>query len=316
MGLDLSSLSDFTRENSGILISDSVIKAKTIQESAISIQTGVKNTDSINRLENTINLQSGDCISTPSGTTKLTQRSISVCPFTHYDEKCLDNFEDKWTSELMSRGSNNESLPFEQLYTEHVTEQINKEIEDIAWRGDTTSSTHPLSLCDGWLKQIDDDSSNTILINSGNSKSYSAFTTSNAISIIDEMVDNIDEEVVENDDLTLFISRSQFNTLVRAYRDLNNFSINYQTQNESDGRIMLPGYDNIQVQVAPGLRTTNRIVLTPASNLFYGTDLENDKEDFRMFYDEQKDVLVERIKFKIGFNHAFGKYVVHYDQDG
>lgn len=305
MAFDVSNLSDYTKENSGILVAESIIKSpRTL--GVVSIQTGVKSKDSINLIDQDITLQKGDCINSSAAGDDLTfsQRELAACPLTHYNEKCLDVLEDKWTSELMRPGSTNEEIPFEEMYSNYITSKIGKIVEEIAWQGDTNNSGN-LGQCDGWLKQIENDGDATVIT--------SGYSKSDALARVDELVDNLDEDAREKDDLTLFISRADFDTLTRAYRDANLFDTQYHATANADGTYMLPGYDNIRVLVAPGLAGSQKMVLTPASNLYFGTDMENEYEDFRIFYDEQLDKIIERVKFKIAFNHAFGSEVVELD---
>ncbi len=51
----------------------------------------------------------------------------------------------------------------------------------------------------------------------------------------------------------------------------------------ADGDIIYPG-TNVRIVAVPGLTSTNRIVATYLGNLFYGTDLLSDEENFEFEY--------------------------------
>jgi hypothetical protein len=59
-----------------------------------------------------------------------------------------------------------------------------------------------------------------------------------------------------------------------------------------------------------GLTGTDRIFIAEASNLFVGTDLLNDQEDFKIFFSEDNDEVRFKQKFKIGFQMAFPARIV------
>ena len=73
---DLSSLAPFTDEVGGLLISEAVAKGRTAE--VITIQAGVKGTQSLNLLSSTLNVQTGTCGWDPSGATTYTQRNICL----------------------------------------------------------------------------------------------------------------------------------------------------------------------------------------------------------------------------------------------
>jgi hypothetical protein len=72
---------------------------------------------------------------------------------------------------------------------------------------------------------------------------------------------------------------------------------------------MVPG-TNVKAIAVKGLNSQNAMVATPTSNLYLGTDLTSDMEDFRIFYSEDNDEVRMRAKFKLGFNYAFSDFVV------
>ena len=72
---------------------------------------------------------------------------------------------------------------------------------------------------------------------------------------------------------------------------------------------MHPG-TNIRVIAVRGLNTANRVLLAEASNLYIGTDLLSDAEDFKVFYSQDFDEVRFLAKFKLGVQVAFIENVV------
>lgn len=310
-GFDVSALSDYTKENSGILVAESIIQAPRTLD-MVSVQTGVKASDSINIMDQPITLQSGYCAGGTDGgdSLKFTQRTLDACPITYESKKCWNELEDYWQSQIMKAGSLQDEIPtqdqFNEIYTQYITSKIGKIVEDIAWRGNTNDSGN-LGKCDGWIKQISGDSATNEVTG------YSDPSGTNLIDLIDDLVDNVDEDVREAEDLTLFVPRLYFDRLARAYRDQNFYAPMYHKEAEADGRYRLPTYDNITIAVSPGLNNSDFLCLTPASNLYFGTDLQNEFEDFRIHYSEDDDRVIERVKFKLAFNHAIGSEIAWAD---
>jgi len=55
---------------------------------------------------------------------------------------------------------------------------------------------------------------------------------------------------------------------------------------------------------------TGKAILAEASNLYMGTDLLNDSENFRISYDQHEDDVKVIQKFKVGFQVAFPERIV------
>ena len=69
---------------------------------------------------------------------------------------------------------------------------------------------------------------------------------------------------------------------------------------------------NVIVFPAKGLAGVNdKMVLTPAKNLYVGTDLENDPENFKQWFSNDTQTLRFLIKYKIGTAIAFPEQVVY-----
>ena len=77
----------------------------------------------------------------------------------------------------------------------------------------------------------------------------------------------------------------------------------------ADGEIVYPG-TNIKVIAVPGLTTTNRIVATYLGNLFYGTDLLSDEEQFQIWFSQDNDEVRFQAAFKAGVQFAYPDLIV------
>lgn len=302
MAFDVSGLSTWTDEHKMDLIRASILKGRTAD--IINVQAGIKNSATINIMSSPVTGQAGACGFNANGDTVLTQRAITVCDMKVNEKFCLNDLEDYYTSKMMNPGSYNESIPFEQIFSEEKVDQVNALIEDLIWKGDTALSGN-LALCNGLVKLINSDASGQTI------STTAAITASNIIAIVDEMVADIPEGVIDAGDLKLFCSYAQYRTYAAALRDANLF--HYTGAEGSDFRMFIPGV-NVEIVAVRGLSSVTEMFLTPASNLYLGTDLLSDGESFKLFYSEDNDEVRFISKWKQGVNFAFPEFIVRYKQ--
>ena len=208
----------------------------------------------------------------------------------------------------MNPGSYNEDIPFEQLYAEDKAAKINSMVEEIVWKGDVGATAGlNIALCDGLLKKID--AEDTVV--SSNTAGATSIDASNVIDSVDAMVEAVPVDIIDADDLVLFISYADYRTYSKALRDANLYHYDGAENQGQEFTQMVPG-TNVKVVAVKGLNGTSRMVLTKSSNLYAGTDLLSDAEDFKIFYSQDNDEVRFIAKFKIGVEMAFPEFVVEY----
>lgn len=302
MAFNVTDLSTWTDEHKLDLIRASILEGKTIK--LISLQPGIKRSADINILSSSPNfVLGGSCGFTSSGDTVLSQESITVCDLKYNESLCVETLEDYYTSKMMKAGNKGaEVLPVEQIFSEEIAEKISEFVDKLAWQGNTGSGAGELSLCDGFLKKIDDNSSTVI---TGSSRTdFTGSTT--IIASVDAVIsafyaDSDAVNDVDADDLTFWIGYDLFRTYSTALRDANLFHYDGKPTNQE---LIIPG-TNIKMVAVRGLNGQDTGVLTRASNLYMGTDLQSDMEDFSIFYSRDNDEVRVIAKFKIGFAIAF-----------
>jgi len=298
MSLNVSALTAWTDEHKLDLIAKSVLKGRTID--MINLQSGIKNAATINTLNSVVDFQAGGCGWSEAGTTVLSQRTITVCPIKLNESTCLDTLETYYTSKMMRPGSYNEDIPFAQLFADEKAAQVSSFVDSLIWAGDTSTSGD-LSLCDGFIKLMDADAS-VVDVNV-------TFTAGTIVASVDAMVAAVPSDVIDHDDLTLFMGYDNYRVYAKALRDANLFHYTGAENQGQDFSQVVPG-TNVKVVAVKGLNGIARFVLTPAKNLYVGVDMLSDMEDFSIFYSADNDEVRTRIKFKIGVNYAFSDFVV------
>lgn len=153
MGVDVSALSNYTEQNKQALITKAVLTAKTIK--MMVLMAGIKSSETINIADTDAVFQvGGTCGFNASGTTAITQRTVTIGKIKVQEALCPKTLESKYTQVLLQSGSKYDGLPFEQVYAELKTELIAKQLEIGVWQGDTTSGSAALNKFDGLIKLI------------------------------------------------------------------------------------------------------------------------------------------------------------------
>jgi hypothetical protein len=304
MSLNVSALSTYTDELKMELIKKSVLEGRTTQ--LITVQPDIKSAASINIIDSTLELQAGACGWNDAGTTALSQRDIAVCPIKVNESICLDTLESYYTQKMMQPGSYNEEIPFEQMFAEEKAGKISAVIDDIIWKGSVTGGTGNLALCDGFIELAGGSS-----VVAGNTSSATAIDASNVIDLVDDMVTALPADIIDADDLHLFVGYDTYRLYSKALRDANLFHYTGAEDQGQEFSQMVPG-TNVRVIAVRGLNGTNKMMLSRAANLYFGTDLLSDAEEFRIFYSEDNDEVRFRAKWKMGVQFAFPEFVVFF----
>jgi len=297
MSLDLSALGNYTDETKNELVRKSLLGGRTI--GLANIQAGIKTTAPINILESDAVFQAGACGFNASGSTVLTQRPITVKKVKINEAMCIEDLEAKYTQTLLKAGSTQEEMPFEALYSEEKAAKIQKELEKLAWQGDTTGSGN-LAMADGLIKIIDNDSATV----TGTTKALDA---ANIIDAVDEMIAAIPEDMIMSTDLHIFVGYDKYRLYAAQLRAANMF--HYTGEEGGDFVMTVPG-TNVKIIAVGGLNGQDKAYLAEASNLVVGVDLLGEEEDFKIRYSEDNDEVRFTTKFKIGFATAFPERVV------
>ena len=314
MGFDVSALANYTKENEALLVTSSVLGAKTaaLIKSAGNVMVGVKSSEKINIMETDAIFQDGaSCGFNASGSTTFTQRTVTPGKIKVNEALCPKDLEAKYLQKALPTGSMYDSVPFEQEYSEKKAKTIAAQLETALWTGDTSSVNVNLNRFDGLVKLI---GAATGVV-AANASTYisgaplSSITAANVISIFDGVYQAIPAKVVAADDMTIFCGQDLFRTYTVALK--NSGSFNYQIDVKADSEFVLPG-TTIKVIAVAGLNGTNKVYAMRLSNMFLGTDLLNEEEKFEIFYAKEADQVRFVSEFKMGVNIAFPDEVVKF----
>ena len=312
MSFSVSSLTNYTKENEALLVSSSVLGAKTaaLIKSAGNVMVGVKSAETINIMDTDAFFQAGGtCGWNASGTTSFTQRTVTVGKIKVQESLCPKALEAKYLQKALPTGSQYDSIPFEQDYSDKKAKTIAAQLETAIWQGDTDSANGNLNKFDGLIKLIGAASGVVDANVSGyvSGAPLTSITAANVIALFDGVYKAIPAKVVSADDMTIFCGMDTFRTYTIALKNANMF--NYAFDGKADSEFVLPG-TSIKVVAVQGLNSTNDVYAMRLSNLFLGTDLLNEEEKFEIFFAKEADEVRFAAEFKMGVNIAFPDEIV------
>ena len=312
MSFSVSTLTNYTKENEALLVSSSVLGAKTaaLIKSAGNVMVGVKSAETINIMDTDAFFQAGgSCGWNASGTTSFTQRTVTVGKIKVQEALCPKALEAKYLQKALPTGSQYDSIPFEQDYADRKAKTIASQLETSIWQGDTASANGNLNKFDGLIKLIGAASGVVDANVSGyvSGAPLTSITAANVVSLLDGVYKAIPAKVVSADDMTIFVGQDTFRTYTIALKNANMF--NYAFDGKADSEFVLPGTP-IKVVAVEGLNSTNDIYAMRLSNLFLGTDLLNEEEKFEIFFAKEADEVRFAAEFKMGVNIAFPDEIV------
>lgn len=315
MSFSVGTLANYTKENVQPLLTSAVLGSKTAQilKDAGQIVVGIKSSEKLPIMDTDAFFQSGDsCGFNASGTTSFTQRTLTIGRLKLNETLCLRDLEAKFLQQALPAGSNYDSMIFAEAYANRKAEKIAAQLETASWQGDTASANGNLNKFDGFIKHITAAGASVVNANSVqyNGSVATDITDANVIGVFDAVYKAIPAEIVAKDDVAIFCGMDVFRTYILKLKNSNLF--NYQIDVKADSEFFLPGTP-IKVIALQGLNGTNKIVAGRISNFFIGTDLMDEQfEKFKMWYDDNDDLVKTAVHWKYGTQIAFPDQVVKF----
>jgi len=304
---DVSGLNAYVDDQREDLIHRSVTEAQTL--SYIAIQQGIKGTEDLKLLNDSIVYQTGDCSMSPSGDTIFTDRQISVETIGYLKRFCQKDLAGFWTQLALRPGAmaEDKTLPFEQVLINYLLELHAFELEKLIWQGNKLTGSGNLAFMNGFNQFLTVANGCVDLNQSGQTQ----IDATNAFDIFYEAFTETPANIAEGQDFICFTGRENFNFLLKNLVDLNLYHF-APNQIGTMSEILLPG-TNMRVVKVNGLNGTTKIYTGRASHFYFGTDLSSDFESYDLWYSFDDDVIYLRSKFRAGVQVPFLNQVGTYE---
>ena len=202
MAFSVGTLADYTKENEALLVTNSVLGAKTAQliKSQGNVMVGVKSSETINVMDTDAFFQAGGtCGFNASGTTSFTQRPVVVGKIKVNEALCPKALEAKYLQKALPTGSRYDSIPFEQEYSDKKAKVIAAQLETAIWQGSLVSADGNLNKFKGFIRHSLEASASIIAANSSTYISggpVASITSANVIAVFDAVYLAIPAKVV------------------------------------------------------------------------------------------------------------------------
>ena len=308
MSFNVASLTNYVNEQQTDLISRLYFE-KTSSD-YFTLQSGVKKTDALHLLAVTAFPQDGSgCSPTASGDVVFSNRDITVGQITYFSGFCMKDLIPKYTQILLRAGNaETEEMAFEAEVADSIIKTIMEHNEVADWQGDTASGNVYINRYDGLIKIID---AATTAVD-GNTTSATAITSGasgNVDSLVNAMANARPAKVKSALNQVLFVGQDTFDKYVDTLNAKNLFNVDATSW--ANYSVSIPG-KNITLVGVVGLDGTDRMFLGTQENFFLGFDLQNDEEEFDMWYEKKDDKVYYRVKFKRGLQVAYPNEIVEF----
>lgn len=287
----VNSLPNYVEENRDTLIAESVLGAKSAK--LFALETDVKESKALTMLSTNVAFgDGGTCGWDDAGSQTLTQRVIKVGNIKVNMSFCDRDMLSKWLGNKVRVAAGAEELPFEETLTGELVKSINEAVETAIYQGDTESSNPNLKHFDGLVK---------IMTNEDGVVDVAASTESTTLAKVRKVYNAIPAKAFSRGDVAILVGMDTFRSFVGDLVDKNLYHYN---PGAPEGEIMLPG-TVCRVIGVDGLNGTKKAIAASLKNIFFGTDMLNDMEEFKLWYSDDNQEFRFACKFNAGVQIAF-----------
>ena len=310
MAFDVLALSPFVNEQQFPLLTKALAGGRTAE--LMRKQLGVKGPTTVNLMDVDVNMaQAGaTCSFSADGDVTFTQQTIDAKHVKINMEFCPKKLENYYLSTQLAPGAIQDSMPFEEVFSNYLIEKIQDEIEKIIWQGDGagTSGTN-LDMFDGILQQ-------TASFTDCNTAAYNGGTLSSPLTVAD-MVEAIQRvyalspsAAVAQNDFKIFCGLDKYRLMAAGLLDGSGLTssggqlANYGSDFDPF-RLVYPG-TNIEVIGVNGLTGLNGVYGASLNNLVLGLDLDTDTSaGLEVWYSKDNRSIRVACEFIMGTAVAF-----------
>ncbi|OHB99869.1 MAG: hypothetical protein A2Z57_11130 [Planctomycetes bacterium RIFCSPHIGHO2_12_39_6] len=264
------------------------------------------------------------CNYTTSGTTTITQKTITTVPVTVQETICPNTLQDLFTKQTWIPGNTSTPETGEVIswWVERKLAQLGIQLERALWQAKTTyTNATYLKHFDGFIEKIDAASDEVVVT------ARTSITTSNVLDIFDEFCFNATTGIpnqIADKDPKIFCGYDTFRILQNKLWTGNYFNVKAEGSSLDAFELMYPG-TNIKVIGVPGLNNNspvdsgslatavkNRIFATYTDNLVVGFNVEADTSNFEVWYSKDDRNIKCHMRFFVGVLPVFTDEIAAY----
>jgi hypothetical protein len=296
----------YAGEFSGKYISAALLSSPTIENGNIEIKPNIKYKEVIKKVATDADvIKDATCDFTDTATVTLTQRILQPDEFQVNLELCKKDFISDWEAVQMGYSAYSNMPPkFSDFLIGHVAGLVAEKNEQNIWGGVASNAGEFEGFTVSMLADSD--------VNDAANDSQTAFTSSNIVSLLENVVDALPSAVYGKEDLKIYVPTIAWQSYIRQ---LGGYAANgvgaagYENRGSqwyNQGNAL--SFDGIEVVLAPGM-PSDHIVAGQKSNLYFGTGLISDHNEVKVLdmadLDGSQNVRVI-MRFTAGVQYGIG----------
>lgn len=291
---NVGAISGFTDQEGGILLAKSLIGATTAQYGHV--RTGIKGTQQVTLMADTLSVQDGDCGWSDSGTTTYTKVNLATCSKRVNTSYCPKDLYTTYQSKMLSAGHTEESVPYQQFIADYKSQEIAQFIEQKLWQATTAGGD-----CFNGFKSLIVTGATGVANSSGVTFDSSAAygVSGNPLTEVDKLINVLSDDAMSRNDLVVFLSYANWRLYLQAMTKANFFKDYIRDANIQGNMVAIHPNSNVTVVPTIGLAGSNKVVIGPKEYFLIGYDLLSD-EKFDVWYSRDNDEIRFRANFSYG----------------
>ena len=298
--MSFSITSNYSGEHAGQYIAAALKSATSLEY--LNVLENVKFKRNITKVAGADLVRNASCDFADSGTLTLTERVLDPKELQINVDLCKKDLLADWQAAQMRAGAHNRDMSgdFTAFVMSYLSGTIADAVESSIWSG-----------ADGTTGQFEGFLTATTGLFAGDASvgadsASGAYTASNVIGEIQDLVAAIPAQVYTKEDLYIYMNAKTYRFYISAISALSAFPFNHMGQ-------YTPEFEGVKIAVCQGM-PDNEMVAAQKSNLFFGTDLISDHSEIRMLdmsdLDGSDNIRVVA-KFTAGVQHGIGADIVH-----
>ena len=312
----LSGLTTYVEENNFPLTRAAVLGSKMM--GLATVVPGVKGSQKLPQLSQTIVFQADDCAFNASGGTTISQRTMTPGKIKINDAWCPKDLEPYYMVQNMKLGSHQESVEPEDVWRAIMDDHIEKVAlaNDVAiWQGDTTTGTGNNSFFNGFIDTIGSGGTDA---NTGGTPLTTLLNEASAKESVERIYRTASANgLSDGEGGIMFVGYDHYAWIYQSLVNggsTNGMQINSGANGSPDADMSVgltfPGY-NMRIVPVAGLNGEEKTYYGKASNMFIGVDAENDFEAFEVWYSKDNREVRLALEFKLATQVAFPAEIVN-----
>lgn len=302
---DVTGLETYVDEQSPEILAD-LVRASGLT-SRINVMENVKGSKEIKLKTSSPSLQAAaSCGWNATGGIVLTDKAISTVRVKIQEEYCNEDLNDTWAQIENAAGANDQDTVapnFADVMIMYYQAKAGELNQNLMINGDTGSGDSNLAHYDGFAKLWDNDGDVNVYYSS-----ETALTSSNAFDVALGLYNTIPSILFDaGEPVEILVGRETYRAIIEQVYNDNNFHHTLEEETGVEPSFILPT-TNTRVRSYPQLNGTSKMYAVPYSYMFFGTDLENDKDGFQFKYNDHDEKLRFGVKWRSGIQYVYGSY--------